>query len=66
MHNNIDELYEYISRDILPVDYGGEELSVEGLNGTLSIQKLNMKNCAQRLIKRKNIYCGTKDEGCIT
>lgn len=32
-HNSIDDLSTYISRDILPKDYGGEEISLQELQG---------------------------------
>ncbi|KAJ8947673.1 hypothetical protein NQ318_009557 [Aromia moschata] len=32
LHEKIEGLYEYISKDVLPKDYGGEERSIEELN----------------------------------
>lgn len=34
-HNSIDDLSTYISRDILPKDYGGEEIPLEEIQGKL-------------------------------
>lgn len=48
LHNTSQELHEYLPRDILPKDYGGDELSLQELN---DLWKTNLKEHADRFDK---------------
>lgn len=37
--DNFEDLFEYVSKDMLPRDYGGEEMSMKELNGNIKFKE---------------------------